>query len=83
MTPETPLPEVAQMLPPETAALLMNLHTEQQILILTLIRNVIVGWEQSGVDLDPITFSMVLTPVVATIAGTITGALKIIEGKQQ
>lgn len=80
---ETPLTEVAHMLPKEAAVVLMNLDVATQQLVLTLTRNVIVAWEQSGVDLDPITFSMVITPVVATLAGTITGTKRVINQEMQ
>lgn len=76
MNHDTPLAQVAHMLPPESAALLVNLDVRTQQLVLELSRNIIVAWEQSGVDLDPITFSMVITPVVATMGGMITATAR-------
>ena len=71
MNTNTSLPEVARMLPKEAADLLVDLSPPAQKLILTLVRNIIASWEGSGVVLDPITFSAVVTPVVATLLGMI------------
>jgi hypothetical protein len=82
VTPETPLKEVAHMLPPESAEALLFLNATLQGAILHDIREVIVSWEQSGVDLDPITFSKIIVPVVAKITGINMMAYKLMMKEQ-
>jgi hypothetical protein len=60
----TPFTEIAHLLPTENAARLALLAAPIQAAVLTDVRFLVTQWEQSGVDLDPITFSRVLGPAV-------------------
>ncbi len=65
---ETPLPEIAHLLPPAQAERIGTvMNPRVQMTILSEIRFIVVKWEQSGVKLDPITFSSVLGPVADNI----------------
>ena len=65
----TPLPDVAYMLGTETAAELLDYPSDTQIAVLDYVRSIIVGWEERGVILDPITMEVVLHDFVRTLAG--------------
>lgn len=62
---DTPLDQVAHFLPQEVAERLLAVGDAQvELAVLSEVRFTISKWEQSGVDMDPITFAKVLGPVV-------------------
>lgn len=67
MTPETPLTEVAQHLPRESASLLMECDSDIQTAVLMHIRALIVYWETQRYVFDPIAYEGVLMGVVAML----------------
>jgi len=69
MTPETPLPEVAALLPRTAAALLSGSSSDVQVRVLGCVRTCFVYWEEQGYDIDPITLEGVLNGLVAMAAG--------------
>jgi hypothetical protein len=81
VNPETPLPEVAHLLPAQQAATLGNLEPFIQEATLKDVRHLVVQWEQSGLDFDPITFEKALGPVVDVLAILNMALLSALEGK--
>jgi hypothetical protein len=63
MNVNTPLTEVAHILPAETASLLLHLPTDRACAVLAEIRNIVTTWEENGVTMDPITFGVVIHSV--------------------
>lgn len=69
MNRETPLPEVIKFVPPAVAEVLMYQSPELQMWVTTMLREIMVTWEETGVSLDPITLEGVLHPVMTTLMG--------------
>ena len=69
MNRETPLPEVIKFIPPAVAEVLMYQSPELQTWVVTMLREIMVQWEETGVVLDPITMEGVLQPVMTTLMG--------------
>ena len=67
MTPETPLAEVARLLPTEAATLLMDQSPPVQKLAVELLKGQILYWESRGVLLDPLQFDVVVTGLVVYV----------------
>ena len=74
MNAETPLAEVAAMLPSSAATLLLASPSAVQEWALTNIRSCMTYWESDGYQLDPITMEGVLNAFVISLVGTL-GAL--------
>ena len=72
MNRETPLPEVIKFIPPAVAEVLMYQNFELQMWVATMVREIMVQWEENGVQLDPITLEGVLQPVMTTLMGCAT-----------
>lgn len=66
MRTDTPLSEVALLLPVEGARILTERPVQVQILVLELLRDQIIYWESQHVVLDPVQFNAVVNGFVVT-----------------
>lgn len=67
MNPDTPLPEVAQMLPKEAAQMLLPASQNVQGAVLRQLRALLVYWEQHHYVLDPVALEGIVTAFVASL----------------
>lgn len=67
MNHETPLHEVAQILPHAAAAILDGQDPILQEAVLTNLRTTLTFWEKNGYHLDPVTFEGVMVSFVVTL----------------
>lgn len=67
MNRETTLPEVARHLPVPAAELLRVQPPVVQEAVLEIVRELICTWEESGAELDPIQWELVLNGVVTVV----------------
>ena len=67
MNHETPLHEVAQILPQTAAAILDGRDPLLQEAVLTNLRAILAFWEENGYHLDPVTFEGVMVSFVVTL----------------
>ena len=74
MNENTPLTEVAALLSLESAQLLVEVDSDDQIRVLTLVRAAIGYWETAEISLDPIQFQGALNALVATVTPLVTQA---------
>lgn len=68
MTPDTPLTEVAQLLPSAAAALLLEASSDVQIKTLETVRSCFLYWESRGITLDPVQLEGFMGALVAAVA---------------
>lgn len=76
---DTPLSQVALMLPLEAAQKLMYLPEARQTAVLAAVRRLMTRWESSGVVLDPFTLGVVLTSVIIELLAVIQAAIEQIQ----
>lgn len=68
MTPDTPLPEVAHLLPQEAASWLSERDSFIQTSVLTQLRILVVFWESHGHVFDPIVYEGIINALVPSLA---------------
>lgn len=74
ITQDTPIPDMAKWLMPETASLLDDQQPELQILALAALRDWLVGKEEHA-DPDPIAFSEVIHRFIVNFVAIYNGDL--------
>lgn len=67
VTHETPLPDIARMLPTMAADALGKTSPGTQATVLELLRNTFVYWQSNGYTLDPVQFEGVVNSFIATM----------------
>lgn len=72
ITPDTPLAEVAKIIPPDAASILLALPAPIIEQVLTLTRDCLFYWDKHDYAFDPIQFEGVVGALVATLAAVVT-----------
>lgn len=68
MNPDTPLEEVATLLPTSAAQILTEQHVDVQLATLRQVRAAMVFWESNGYAFDPIELEGILVALVSSLA---------------
>lgn len=76
----TPLVEVAHLLPAEAAQMIMYEPQNRQNAILHVVRRVVAEWEAKGLALDHFALSIVLTSIVREQLALFHGILNHLDG---
>lgn len=72
MNNDTPLAQVALMLPTEAAGMLTWETVNRQMAVLHVVRRCVSEWEALGTTLDPITLAVILNSLVREVLGVVT-----------
>jgi hypothetical protein len=83
MNHDTPLAEVAQLLPQEGAQALLRYPLIIQQNVLTNLRLILMTWEMVNVELDPIQFEAVVNSFVITMAASTSVMADAVQGLSQ